>query len=99
MPEGIVFVHIEDARNADGASRRRFRQGLVIEYPLQFIGVKIGQAIFLAPYNARSPFTAIARNVAAAVAETVDGQGAVIGALAAAGVFCRVSKGIDGALI
>ena len=82
-PEGIVFVHIEDPRDTDGAARRIF-YGLVAEEQVIFDLVHVGQRLLAGCCRAGgTAFAAVARDEGTAVVEGVDRQQAVVGAQAA----------------
>lgn len=82
-PEGIVFVHIEDPRDADGAARRIF-YGLVAEEQVIFDLVHVGQGLLAGCCRAGgTAFAAVAGDEGTAVVEGVDRQQAVVGAQAA----------------
>ena len=82
-PEGIVFVHVEDPRDADGAARR-VGDGLVAEEQVVFDLVHVGQRLLAGRCRTGgAAFATVAGDERTAVVEGVDRQQAVVGAQAA----------------
>ncbi len=84
-PERIIFVHIQNARNADSAPGRLVgRKRFIGKKPFELIVVKIRHTVFVFGF-AQAAFAAVAGNVLAASRKFVDGQPAVVGAAFAFG--------------
>ena len=82
-PEGIVFIHIEDSGDADGAARC-IDQGFIAEEEIVFYLIHIRQRLLAGCRRTGSAsFAAVARNEGTAVVEGVDREQAVVGAEAA----------------
>ena len=85
VPEGIVLVHAERARDADGAARGGlYRQALAVEEQGVLLleevgGVRAGLLV------TGAALATVARDEAPAAAEVGDGEQAAVGAQAAAG--------------
>ena len=89
VPEGVVLVHVERARNADGAARGLVGvQHLAVKEQLVFLFEEVG-SLGLLLFVAGTLLAAIAGNKAPAAAKVVDGELAVVGATAAADVLLR----------
>ena len=89
MPEGVVLVHVECARDADGAARGLVgAQHLAVKEQLVFLFEEVG-GLGLLLFVAGTLLAAVAGNEAPAAAKIVDGELAVVGAAAAADVFLR----------
>ena len=84
MPEGVVLVHVECARDADGAARGLVgAQNLAVKEQLVFLFEEVG-CLGLLLFVAGTLLAAVAGNEAPAAAKVVDGKLAVVGATAAA---------------
>ena len=81
-PEGIVFVHVENARDPDRSSRGLFgRERGVVERASGLVGKQVWHVGFVDfPHGA---FASVARHESLAVLECVDGEEAVVLATAA----------------
>ena len=89
MPEGVVLVHVECARDADGAARGFVgAQHLAVKEQLVFLFKEVG-GLGLLLFVAGTLLAAVTGNEAPAAAKIVDGELAVVGATAAADVFLR----------
>ena len=89
MPEGIVLVHVECARDADGTARGLVgTQHLAVKEQLIFLFEEVG-GLGLLLFVAGTLLAAVAGNEAPAAAKIVDGELAVVGATAAADVLLR----------
>ena len=83
-PEGIVFVHVQHAGNADGAAGALLQRFVLVEQQIVLDLVHVGQRFLAGCRRAGgAPFAAVARNEGTAVVEGVDRQQAVIRAQAA----------------
>ena len=83
-PERIILVHIEHARNADGAARRMLERPVVAEQPLVFIAVDIRRLRLVRFLTADAALAAVAREIFAAVGEFLHCDETFIPAAAAA---------------
>ena len=83
-PERIVLIHIEHARDADGAARRMLERPIVAEQPIVFIAVDIRRLRLVRPLAADAALAAVAREVFAAVGESLHRDEAFVPAAAAA---------------
>ena len=89
MPEGVVLVHVECARDTHGAARGLVgTQDLAVKEQLVFLFEKVG-GLSLLLFVAGALLAAVAGNEAPAAAKVVDGELAVVGAAAAADVLLR----------
>ena len=89
VPEGVVLVHVERARDADGAARGLIgAQHLAVKEQLVFLFEEIG-GLGLLLFVTGALLAAVAGNEAPAAAKVVDGELAVVGAAAAADVLLR----------
>ena len=89
-PEGIVFIHIQDARNADFSAGGIFERRIP-EYAFQLILHQVRHIVlFCAP--SRSAFTAVAGNMLFPCGKAIDRQHTVVGAAPAVAGFCRVGE-------
>ena len=89
VPEGVVLVHVECARDADGAARSLVgAQHLAVKEQLVFLFEEVG-GLGLLLFVAGTLLAAVAGNEAPAAAKIVDGELAIVGATAAADVFLR----------
>ena len=89
MPEGVVLVHVERARDADGAARGLVgAQDLAVKEQLIFLFEEVG-GLGLLLFVASTLLAAVAGNKAPAAAKVVDGKLAVVRATTAADVFLR----------
>ena len=89
VPEGVVLVHVERARDADGAARGLVgAQHLAVKEQLVFLFEEVG-GLGLLLFVAGTLLAAVTGNEAPAAAKIVDGELAVVGAAAAADVFLR----------
>ena len=94
-PEGVVLEHVEDARQADPASRSLVAVlRNVAEDPVVLVLIEVGQVVFIF-LLAEPSLAAVAGDVAGPVAELVDREPAVVGAEPAAGHGGRVGEVID----
>ena len=92
VPEGVVLVHVERARDADGAARGLVgAQHLAVKEQLVFLFEEVG-GLGLLLFVAGALLAAVAGNEAPAAAKVVDGELAVVGAAAAADVLLRHGK-------
>ena len=89
MPEGVVLVHVERARDADGAARGLVgAQDLAVKEQLVFLFEEVG-GLSLLLFVASALLAAVAGNEAPAAAKVVDGKLAVVRATAAADMLLR----------
>ena len=89
MPEGVVLVHVERARDADGTARGLVgAQHLTVKEQLVFLFEEVG-CLGLLLFVAGTLLAAIAGNEAPAATKVVDGELAVVGATAAADMLLR----------
>ena len=89
MPEGVVLVHVERARDADGAARGLVgAQDLAVKEQLIFLFEEVG-GLGLLLFVAGTLLAAIAGNEAPTAAKIVDGELAVVGATTAADMLLR----------
>ena len=92
MPEGVVLVHVECARDTHGAARGLVgAQDLAVKEQLVFLFEEVG-GLGLLLFVAGTLLAAVAGNEAPAAAKIVDGKLAVVGATAAADVLLRHSE-------
>ena len=92
MPEGVVLVHVECARDADGAARGLVgTQDLAVKEQLVFLFEEVG-GLGLLLFVAGALLAAVAGNEAPAAAKVVDGKLAVVRATAAADMLLRHGK-------
>ena len=89
VPEGVVLVHVERARNAHGAARGLVgAQHLAVKQQLVFLFEEVG-GLGLLLFVAGALLAAVAGDKAPAAAKVVDGKLAVVGAAAAANMLLR----------
>ena len=89
MPEGVVLVHVECARDADGAARGLVgAQHLTVKQQIVFLFEEVG-GLGLLLFVAGALLAAVAGDKAPAAAKVVDGELAVVGATAAADMLLR----------
>ena len=89
MPEGVVLVHVERARNADGAARGLVgAQHLAVKEQLVFLFEEVG-GLGLLLFVAGTLLAAVTGNEAPAAAKVVDGELAVVGTATAADMLLR----------
>ena len=89
VPEGVVLVHVERARDTDGAARGFVgAQDLAVKEQLVFLFEEVG-GLGLLLFVAGALLAAVAGNEAPATAKVVDGKLAVVGATAAADMLLR----------
>ena len=89
MPEGVVLVHVECARDTHGAARGLVgAQDLAVKEQLVFLFEEVG-GLSLLLFVAGALLAAVAGNEAPAAAKVVDGKLAVVGATAAADMLLR----------
>ena len=89
MPEGVVLVHVECARDTHGAARGLVgTQDLAVKEQLVFLFEEVG-GLGLLLFVAGALLAAVAGNEASAAAKVVDGELAVVGATAAADMLLR----------
>ena len=92
MPEGVVLVHVERARDADGTTRGLVgAQHLAVKEQLVFLFEEVG-GLGLLLFVAGALLAAVAGNEAPAAAKVVDGELAVVGAATAADMLLRHGK-------
>ena len=92
MPEGVVLVHVERARDADGTTRGLVgAQYLAVKEQLVFLFEEVG-CLGLLLFVAGALLAAVAGDKARAAAKVVDGELAVVRATAAADVLLRRSE-------
>ena len=95
MPEGVVLVHVERARDADGAARGLVgAQHLAVKQQLVFLFEEVG-GLGLLLFVAGALLAAVAGNEAPAAAKVVDGKLAVVRATAAADMLLRHGEVCD----
>ena len=89
MPEGVVLVHVERARDADGTTRGLVgTQYLAVKEQLVFLFEEVG-GLGLLLFVAGALLAAVAGNEAPTAAKVVDGELAVVGAATAADMLLR----------
>ena len=89
VPEGVVLVHVECARDTHGAARGLVgTQDLAVKEQLVFLFEEVG-GLGLLLFVAGALLAAVAGDKAPAAAKVVDGKLAVVGATAAADVLLR----------
>ena len=89
MPEGVVLVHVECARDTHGAARGLVgAQDLAVKEQLVFLFEEVG-GLSLLLFVAGALLAAVAGNEAPTAAKVVDGKLAVVGATAAADMLLR----------
>ena len=89
VPEGVVLVHVERARDADGAARGLVgAQDLAVKEQLVFLFEEVG-GLGLLLFVAGALLAAVAGDKAPAAAKVVDGELAVVRATAAADMLLR----------
>ena len=89
MPEGVVLVHVERARDADGAARGLVgAQHLAVKEQIVFLFEEVG-GLGLLLFVAGALLAAVAGDKAPAAAKVVNGELAVVGATAAADMLLR----------
>ena len=89
VPEGVVLVHVECARDADGAARGLVgAQHLAVKEQLVFLFEEVG-GLGLLLFVAGTLLAAVTGNEAPTAAKIVDGELTVVGATTAADVFLR----------
>ncbi len=89
VPEGVVLVHVERARDADGAARGLVgAQHLAVKEQLVFLFEEVG-GLGLLLFVAGALLAAVAGNEAPAAAKVVNGKLAVVGAATAADMLLR----------
>ena len=89
VPEGVVLVHVERARDADGAARGLVgAQHLAVKEQLVFLFEEVG-GLGLLLFVASTLLAAVTGDKAPAAAKVVDGELAVVGATAAADMLLR----------
>ena len=89
VPEGVVLVHVERARDADGAARGLVgAQHLAVKQQLVFLFEEVG-GLGLLLFVAGTLLAAVTGDKAPAAAKIVDGKLAVVGATSAADVLLR----------
>ena len=89
VPEGVVLVHVERARDADGAARGLVgAQNLAVKQQLVFLFEEVG-GLGLLLFVAGTLLAAVAGNEAPTAAKVVDGKLAVVGAATAADMLLR----------
>ncbi len=87
-PEGVILIHVQNARDADGAAHGLLgRQRLVAEEALELVLVHVRNAV-VGLLKAKAPLAPVAGNELPSVIEVVDGQTAVVAALSAAAERC-----------
>ena len=92
VPEGVVLVHVECARDTHGAARGLVgTQDLAVKEQLVFLFEKVG-GLSLLLFVAGALLAAVAGNEAPAAAKVVDGKLAVVRATAAADMLLRHGK-------
>ena len=92
VPEGVVLVHVECTRNADGTTRGLIgAQHLAVKEQLVFLFEEVG-GLGLLLFVAGALLAAVAGNEAPAAAKVVDGELAVVGAATAADMLLRHGK-------
>ena len=89
VPEGVVLVHVERARDTHGAARGLVgTQHLAVKEQLVFLFEKVG-GLSLLLFVAGALLAAVAGDKAPAAAKVVNGELAVVGATAAADMLLR----------
>ena len=89
VPEGVVLVHVECARDTHGAARGLVgTQDLAVKEQLVFLFEKVG-GLSLLLFVAGALLAAVAGNEAPTAAKVVDGKLAVVGAATAADMLLR----------
>ena len=89
MPEGVVLVHVECARDTHGAARGLVRtQNLAVKEQLVFLFEEVG-GLGLLLFVAGTLLTAVAGNEAPTAAKVVHSKLAVVRATAAADMLLR----------
>ena len=89
VPEGVVLVHVECARDTHGAARGLVgAQHLAVKQQLVFLFEEVG-GFGLLLFVAGTLLAAVTGNEAPAAAKVVDGELAVVGATAAADMLLR----------
>ena len=89
VPEGVVLVHVERARDADGAARGLVgAQHLAVKEQIVLLFEEVGR-LGLLLFVAGTLLAAVTGNEAPAAAKVVDGELAVVGAAAAADMLLR----------
>ena len=89
VPEGVVLVHVECARDTHGAARGLVgTQDLAVKEQLVFLFEEVG-GLGLLLFVAGALLAAVAGNEASAAAKVVNGELAVVGATAAADMLLR----------
>ncbi len=89
VPEGVVLVHVERARDADGAARGLVgAQHLAVKEQIVLLFEEVGR-LGLLLFVAGTLLAAVTGNEAPAAAKIVDGELAVVGATAAADMLLR----------
>ena len=92
MPEGVVLVHVECARDTHGAARGLVgAQHLAVKQQLVFLFEEVG-GLGLLLFVASALLAAVAGNEAPAAAKVVNGELAVVGATTAADMLLRHGK-------
>ena len=89
VPEGVVLVHVECARDTHGAARGLVgAQHLAVKEQLVFLFEEVG-GLGLLLFVTGTLLAAVTGNEAPAAAKVVDGELAVVGAAAAADMLLR----------
>ena len=92
VPEGVVLVHVECARDTHGAARGLVgAQHLAIKEQLVFLFEEV-RGLGLLLFVAGALLAAVAGNEAPTAAKVIDGELAVVGAATAADVLLRHSE-------
>ena len=87
VPERVVLVHVERARDAHGAAGRLLRgEDRAVKEQLVLEVKEVGGVVFLGAAAARALLAAVAGDEAAAAAKVVDREQAVVGAAPAVDV-------------
>ena len=95
VPEGVVLVHVECARDTHGAARGLVgAQHLAVKEQLVFLFEEVG-GLGLLLFVAGALLAAVTGNEAPATAKVVDGELAVVGATAAADMLLRHGEVCD----
>ena len=95
VPEGVVLVHVERARDTHGAARGLVgAQHLAVKQQLVFLFEEVG-GLGLLLFVAGALLAAVAGNEASAAAKVVDGELAVVGATTAADMLLRHGEVCD----
>ena len=80
MPERVVLVHVERARNAHRTARSLVRrEARTVEEQLVLVLEEVGR-LDLVAFAASALFATVARDEAAATTKVIDGEQAVVGA-------------------